>query len=198
MREALAEIRDSRPFFDSEHGPIHSFKDHGRTLPEPFDDEYFRHIQWAHLASGGAGGGMRWPNRHPHVLTAGMRRAQGALAGFLPLIDWPRFRRRPLAGEARVADPAIQLFACGDGHQAVLHLLRADRIMPDGMLDPAADPIATTVASPTWSPASIASPAGTPSRAGRAPRRTCPTRAARSRFPTAAFANDLALAVTRV
>ena len=29
-------------------------------------------MSWAHLASGGAGGGMRWPNRHPHVLTSGM------------------------------------------------------------------------------------------------------------------------------
>ncbi|TIT96391.1 MAG: hypothetical protein E5W39_19160, partial [Mesorhizobium sp.] len=60
--EALGEIRDGRPFLDSEHGPIHSFKDKKITLPEPFDDEYFRHLQWAHLAAGGAGGGMRWPN----------------------------------------------------------------------------------------------------------------------------------------
>jgi mannan endo-1,4-beta-mannosidase len=51
VREALAEIADARPFFDSEHGPIHTFKDHDRTLEEAFDDEYFRHIQWAHLAS---------------------------------------------------------------------------------------------------------------------------------------------------
>ncbi|MDQ4061981.1 MAG: hypothetical protein M3145_12915, partial [Pseudomonadota bacterium] len=41
VREALAEIRDTRPFLDSEHGPIHLFKDRGVTLPEPFDDEYF-------------------------------------------------------------------------------------------------------------------------------------------------------------
>ena len=81
VREALAEIADGRPFFDTEHGPIHTFKDHGITLPEPFDDEYFRHMQWAHLASGGAGGGMRWPNRHPHRLTPGMRAAQQAMAG---------------------------------------------------------------------------------------------------------------------
>ncbi|HEU0076115.1 MAG TPA: hypothetical protein VFQ76_00605, partial [Longimicrobiaceae bacterium] len=42
-RAALAEIRDGRPFFESEHGPIHAFKDRHRILPEPFDDEYFRH-----------------------------------------------------------------------------------------------------------------------------------------------------------
>ncbi|TIL77742.1 MAG: hypothetical protein E5Y81_12695, partial [Mesorhizobium sp.] len=43
------------------------------TSPE-LPTEYFRHLQWAHLAAGGAGGGMRWPNRSPHVLTPGMRR----------------------------------------------------------------------------------------------------------------------------
>ena len=77
VRECLAEIHDDRPFFDSEHGPIHAFKDRKTTLDSAFDDEYFRHMQWAHLASGGAGGGMRWPNRHPHALTPGMRRAPG-------------------------------------------------------------------------------------------------------------------------
>jgi mannan endo-1,4-beta-mannosidase len=94
MDEALGEIRDDRPFFESEHGPIHTFKDHRVTLPAAFDDEYFRHIQWAHVASGGAGGGMRWPNRHPHALTPGMREAQRVLAEFLPLVDWRAFRRR--------------------------------------------------------------------------------------------------------
>src|SRR5207237_1345122 len=96
VRRSLEEITDGRPFLDSEHGPIHTFKDRKKTLPEPFDDEYFAHMQWAHLASGGAGGGMRWPNRRPHTLTPGMRRAQAALSRFLPLIDWTHFRRRNL------------------------------------------------------------------------------------------------------
>jgi mannan endo-1,4-beta-mannosidase len=76
VRHALAEIHDGRPFLDTEHGPIHAYKDRKRPLSEAFDDEYFRHTQWAHLAAGGAGGGMRWPNRTPHVLTSGMRRAR--------------------------------------------------------------------------------------------------------------------------
>jgi len=133
VREALAEITDQRPFFDSEHGPIHTFKDHKLVLPEPFDDEYFRHVQWAHLASGGAGGGMRWPNRHPHTLTAGMRRAQRALADFLPLVDWPRFDRRPI--DVEVSDPEMACFACGDAAQAVLWLLRTTPLLPDGRVD---------------------------------------------------------------
>jgi mannan endo-1,4-beta-mannosidase len=137
MREALEEITDRRPFFDTEHGPIHTFKDHRVTLPEEFDDEYFRHIQWTHLACGGAGGGMRWPNRHPHTLTPGMRRAQRALADFLPLIDWPRFQRRIFNGELSCSDPDVMAVGCGDAEQAVLCLLRQRPLLPDGRLDPA-------------------------------------------------------------
>ena len=114
IRESLTQTPPDRPFFDSESGPIHTFKDHHKTLPEPFDDEYFRHMQWAHFAAGGAGGGMRWPNRHPHSLTPGMRRAQAALARFLPLIDWRRFRRKNLNHEVRVSHPAVRVAACGD------------------------------------------------------------------------------------
>jgi hypothetical protein len=133
VRESLAEIRDCRPFLDTEHGPIHSFKDKHRTLPEPFDDEYFRHMSWAHLASGGVGGGMRWPNRHPHVLTAGMRAAQRAMADFLPLIDWPRFRRRPVEAQAT----GFHRCACADDRQALVWLLRRGGRLGDGRIDQA-------------------------------------------------------------
>ena len=137
VRDALAEIDDGRPFFDTEHGPIHTFKDHGITLPESFDDEYFRHIQWAHLASGGAGGGMRWPNRHPHRLTDGMRVAQRAMSRFLPLIDWPRFRRAPVMV---ATPPDLVAFACADPAQAVVWLLRTRPLLPDGRLAQAPAP----------------------------------------------------------
>ncbi|MBE7171315.1 MAG: cellulase family glycosylhydrolase [Williamsia sp.] len=136
-REALAHAPGNRPFFDSEHGPIHHFKDHHKTLPEPFDDEYFRHMQWAHFASGGAGGGMRWPNRHPHSLTAGMRRAQQSLARFVQLINWQQFRRRNLNKETEVSERALTPFCCGDEEQVVLWLLRTDTIGKGGMLYPA-------------------------------------------------------------
>jgi hypothetical protein len=126
MREALAQLPITKPFLDSEHGPIHTFKDRHRTLPAAFDDEYFRHMQWAHLASGGVGGGMRWPNRHPHVLTHGMRAAQRSMAAFIPLIDWIRFRRRNLNHEVRLSTEAFACFACGDADQAIVWLLRLD------------------------------------------------------------------------
>ena len=128
MREVLTQTPPDRPFFDSESGPIHSFKDKKKTLPEAFDDEYFRHMQWAHFASGGAGGGMRWPNRRPHVLTAGMHRAQQALSAFLPNITWQTFHRRNWNQEVSGNDcKAVAAFACGDRHQALVWLLRRDR-----------------------------------------------------------------------
>jgi mannan endo-1,4-beta-mannosidase len=148
MREALAELRDNRPFMDSEHGPIHTFKDHHKTLPEPFDDEYFRHMQWAHFCAGGAGGGMRWPNRTPHSLTPGMRVAQRGLARFLPLIDWPRFNRRNWNEEVTVSVPALKTVACGDSEQALLWLLRSDQIGRDGRLRRDVEPVAATVTLP--------------------------------------------------
>jgi len=146
VRESLAEIEDGRPFLDTEHGPIHSFKDKKKTLPAAFDDEYFRHMAWAHLASGGAGGGMRWPNRTPHMLTPGMRVAQRAMADFLPLIDWPRFRRRNLNAEVKVRH--FHAFACGDERQALLWLLRRRSLAADGRVRTDAEPLAAQVALP--------------------------------------------------
>ena len=145
VRESLAEITDGRPFLDTEHGPIHTFKDKKITLPEAFDDEYFRHIAWAHLASGAAGGGMRWPNRRPHVLTHGMRRAQKAMADFLPLVSWAGFKRRNLNAEVRAH--GFHIFACGDAGQALVWLLRRDSLSEDGRMR-AGDAVATDVSVP--------------------------------------------------
>lgn len=152
MREALAEVRDNRPFLDSEHGPIHTYKDHHRTLPEPFDDEYFRHIQWAHLCAGGAGGGMRWPNRSPHTLTKGMREAQRGLASFLPLMDWKSFSRRNWNEEIKVSNSAIKAVACGDLRQALVWLVRKDTIGKSRLLRRDATPVACVVELPCLRP----------------------------------------------
>ncbi|WP_294391427.1 hypothetical protein [uncultured Sphingomonas sp.] len=148
MRTAVEEAGPGRPVFDSEHGPIHSFKDKKLTLSEAFDDEYFRHIQWAHLASGGAGGGMRWPNRHPHILTAGMRQAQHGLSRFLPVVDWSRFRRRNLSAEIACDDAGVAVVGCGDDHQALAWLVRTDRLSPEGMVMPWAEAPAASLRIP--------------------------------------------------
>ena len=141
VRESLREIADGRPFLDTEHGPIHAYKDKRITLPEPFDDEYFRHMQWAHLASGAAGGGMRWPNRSPHTLTDGMRKAQLAMSRVIPGIDWLRFDRRNISSELevrvgrRLVTRKVTRFGCASSDQALLYLLRRDSLRPDGTLD---------------------------------------------------------------
>ncbi len=124
VRHGLARVPAGRPFTDTEHGPIRMFNDHERMLDEGFDDEYERHMMWAHLASGGAGSGMRWPARHPHVITQGMQRALRALARFAELIDWRDFA--PLDANEAVSTEACGVipFACRDEQQAVIWLLR--------------------------------------------------------------------------
>ncbi len=123
MGAALAQCAGDRPLLDTEHGPIHAFKDRHITLPDDFDTDCFRRTQWAHLASGGAGGGMRWPYRHPHVLIPAMHEAQAVLARFLPLIDWQSFRRQPLGD--RLAAPNFDglVMGCGDSGQAIVCLM---------------------------------------------------------------------------
>jgi len=147
VREALEHLSITRPFLDSEHGPIHAFKDLHRTLPEPFDDEYFRHIQWAHVASGGAGGGMRWPNRHPHVLTHGMRVAQQNLANFMGYINWANFRRKNLNHEIKISSPVFAVFGCADAHQAIVWLLRKEKAK-GGLVNNSVSPIKPVIIIP--------------------------------------------------
>ena len=148
VREALEHLHQPKPFFDSEHGPIHSFKDLHKTLPEAFDDEYFRHIQWAHVASGAAGGGMRWPNRHPHVLTHGMRVAQQNLASFMQLIDWSNFNRKNLNQEIQITSKEFVGFACSSEDQAVAWILRQSKFTKMGTLDRTIEPTAVTISIP--------------------------------------------------
>jgi hypothetical protein len=148
MRGTLGQVPPNRPFFDSESGPIHTHKDHHRTLPESFDDEYFRHMQWAHFTSGGAGGGMRWPNRKPHILTSGMHKAQSSLRQFTDLIDWTHFQRVNWNAEARVSDKSVKLFGCGDDTQAIVWLLRSDSLGSDGKLRRDAAALSTAVSIP--------------------------------------------------
>jgi mannan endo-1,4-beta-mannosidase len=96
-------------------------------------------MQWAHLASGGVGGGMRWPNRKPHTLTPGMREAQRGMSEFLPLIDWNSFDRRCWNERVGASIEGVDVFGCGDDRQALLWAQRLD-VRGDGTLDPDAAP----------------------------------------------------------
>ncbi|HEY8618166.1 hypothetical protein [Phenylobacterium sp.] len=197
VRESLAEITDGRPFLDTEHGPIHTFKDKRRTLPEAFDDEYFRHLQWAHLASGGAGGGMRWPNRHPHTLTPGMRRAQGAMARFLPLIDWTSFQRRNLNAEIVTTHRQVAAFGCGDETQALVWLLRRGPKTKAGLLDREAGEVRTLVRVPGLAPGRYRVTAWDTAAGAAVESFEAQAFGQAMRFEAPAFNGDLALAVRR-
>lgn len=124
VRHALSHVPANRPFTDTEHGPIHLFNDHERMLDEDFDDEYERHLMWAHLAGGGAGSGMRWPARHPHLVTAGMKRAYASMAGFSRLLDWRSFASQPAGADLEIPMPGVLAVACRDETQAVAWLVR--------------------------------------------------------------------------
>lgn len=127
MGAALAECPPLRPLLDTEHGPVHAFKDRRLTLPDAFDTDCFRRTQWAHIAVGGVGGGMRWPYRHPHVLLPEMHEAQAVLAEFLPLIDWQSFARAPLGNRLTVHDFSGLAHGCGDGRQAIICLMPGEK-----------------------------------------------------------------------
>jgi mannan endo-1,4-beta-mannosidase len=148
---AYAHMTGVRPYTDTESGPIHAFMTGHRPLPEAVDAEYYHNMSWAHLATGGAGSGMRWPFRHPHTLTPGMHAVQQGMARFLPALDWTRFSPRPLeAPQLQVIpcaadDPAdgstlpVLPFGCGDGTQALVWLLRDVRAIAPTIPLPALD-----------------------------------------------------------
>jgi len=102
VRYALGEIRDQRPFTDTETGPIHLFLERQQQLDAAFDTEYYHNMSWAHLMSGGAGSGMRWPSRNPHCLTDAMHAVQAGMARACRAVDWAHFAATPVEGRLRV------------------------------------------------------------------------------------------------
>jgi hypothetical protein len=77
-----------------------------------------------------------------------MRRAQQALAGFLPLVDWTRFRRVGLNPAIECSSDAVACFGCGDDAQAVIWLLRKDSIGRNGTLCSDARPLELRICVP--------------------------------------------------
>ncbi len=137
-RYGRARTLQARPFTDTEHGPIHLFNDHRKYQSEADDDLYERRLMWAHIASGGAGSGFRWPARNPHNLTAGMVRALAGLSAWSKQIDWNNFAPDvtrenaqdlgsgvTLETEREAAPPGdTHVIACRDAAQAIAFVLR--------------------------------------------------------------------------
>jgi mannan endo-1,4-beta-mannosidase len=80
-----------------------------------------------------------------------MRKAQQAMAGFLPLVDWLRFQRRSLNSQIETSSGAVACFGCGDDAQAVIWLLRKDTISQNGTLCTNAEPVNLAVRVPRLS-----------------------------------------------
>jgi mannan endo-1,4-beta-mannosidase len=77
-----------------------------------------------------------------------MHKAQSSLRDFVDLIEWGRFERSNWNAEARVSDPSVNLFACGDGKQVIVWLLRGDSLGSDGKLRRDAAALSTAVSIP--------------------------------------------------
>jgi len=95
---ALSQITDNRPYIDGENGPINRW-----IADENLDNEVFHNMSWAHLASGGAGSGLRWPYRGPHHLTEGMFRHLYRMSKFVQAVPWEKMTGAP--AEIRASDP---------------------------------------------------------------------------------------------
>jgi mannan endo-1,4-beta-mannosidase len=127
-----------------------------------------------------------------------MRKAQQAMAGFLPLVDWPRFQRVSLNLEIESSSGQAACFGCGDDAQAIVWLLRKDTIGQNGTLCADAEPVDLTVRIPRLSPGRYCV-AGWNTLEGR----TCATfEAAKGPEPflqlrVPPFGADLALAIRR-
>lgn len=154
VRYAYANMSDWRPYMDTESGPIFAYMHTQHRPSEQFETEYYHNMTWAHLATGGAGSGMRWPFRDPHTLSPGMNDVQRDMSRFIEGcgLDWLCFSPQPLDESFRVVAHAVQdgpastvpsilPFGCSDGKQAILWLLRdmregavAEKVPADAIL----------------------------------------------------------------
>jgi mannan endo-1,4-beta-mannosidase len=81
-------------------------------------------MSFAHLASGGAGSGMRWPYTRPHHLLPEMRDNLLGLARFAAAVDWTNFDSRNISEQVKVSDEHVIKAACADEQTAIIWLLR--------------------------------------------------------------------------
>ena len=98
VKYSLSQIRDNRPYIDGEDGPINRW-----IADEKLDDEVFHNMVWAHMASGGAGSGFRWPYRFPHHLSDGMYRHLSRMSKFAKDVPWQKLIETP--SEIKVSVP---------------------------------------------------------------------------------------------
>lgn len=119
-------IRDERPYFDSETGPINEW-----IVDVNFDKEYHHNMSWAHLMAGGAGSGMRWPYTTPHWILPELRDNLLGLARYASTINWADFNSININHRVRSNVRNVIDYGISDGHMALLWLLLDTRNNPE-------------------------------------------------------------------
>ena len=111
---SLGKLCDTRPYIDTENGPI------DRWIDDPtLDEDVFLGMIWAHMASGAAGSGFRWPYRHPHHLTEGMLQHLKQMSAFAEAVPWHELSGSYVPISISSADGSAN--ACfGTEHAAIL------------------------------------------------------------------------------
>ena len=123
VQRSLQAIARPRPYFDSETGPVN-----GWITDRALDKTYHHNISWAHLATGAAGSGMRWPYTEPHCLLPEFGDNLRGLARFAARVPWAQFDSAPLAGRLSVDRDDILHTGCADHQTAIVWLLRDARL----------------------------------------------------------------------
>lgn len=118
----LKHLNYSKPYFDSEWGPI----DHP-NLPLQFDSQYYHNVCWAEFSSGAAGIGLRWIFRN--VLPEEFLQTDKAFSEIVNAhgINWLKFKPFAAATEIRIPqrlDDLVIPFSCGDGNARIIWLLK--------------------------------------------------------------------------
>ncbi|MCW1297032.1 MAG: glycoside hydrolase family 5 protein [Candidatus Parvarchaeota archaeon] len=118
----LEHLNYSKPYFDSEWGPI----DHA-DLPIQFDSQYYHNVCWAEFSSGAAGIGLRWIFRNS--LPKEFLQTNKAFSEIVnaPGINWLEFR--PFSAATKVQIPQlfnslVIPFSCGDQDARIIWLLK--------------------------------------------------------------------------
>lgn len=122
-----------KPYLDTEAGPIKFFiKAYDQFFTKEDDYQYFHNMIWAHLASGDAGTGLRWPGDmfSDHALPDQMRKYQKALKGFASdKLDFTAFNPVQIGQYMEVGNTTIPVIKTGitDGYQGIVFLVKDTR-----------------------------------------------------------------------
>ena len=124
----LSKLNYSKPYLDSEDGPIDNW-----PLPLNFDSEYYHNMSWAELCSGAAGIGLRWPYRIPHdMLYPQFLATDKVISEFVNStgINWLDFKAYYDSYDIKIESSMnnyIIPFSCGDNNARIIWLLKDSR-----------------------------------------------------------------------